>query len=113
MPTVMSTHTYTRIDSNKGCTKETCDLIWSIYGSRSSLPFTLFPSIFAFSAHDFLIQGLHPRTHSNTWLLTVAMNIGSSSEVLSYVAKSSSTTTPSPTSASKMNVVLLTSAPAF
>ena len=64
----MSTHVYPRLDPNQGCTKETCDPIWSIYGYRPSLPFTLlFLTIFALSALAFLIQGLHPRDRRKTW----------------------------------------------
>ena len=47
----MSTHIYARLDPNQGCTKATCDPIYSIYGYRPSLPFTLlFLTIFALSA---------------------------------------------------------------
>jgi hypothetical protein len=110
----MSTHIYARLDPNQGCTKETCDPIWSIYGYRPSLPFTLlFLTIFALSALAFLIQGLQPRTCSKTWFFTTAMIIGSSSEVLGYVAKLLLYNDPFSDLGFKMNVVLLTFAPAF
>lgn len=110
----MSTHLYPRLDPNQGCTKATCDPIWSIYGYRPSLPFTLlFLTIFALSALAFLIQGLHPRTRSKTWFFTTAMIIGSSSEVLGYIAKLLLYNDPFSDLGFKMNVVLLTFAPAF
>ena len=110
----MSTHIYARLDPNQGCTKETCDPIWSIYGYRPSLPFTLlFFCIFALSAIAFLIQGLHPRTRRKTWFFITAMIIGSFSEVLGYVAKLLLYNDPFSDLGFKMNVVLLTFAPAF
>jgi hypothetical protein len=110
----MYTHLYARLDPNQGCTKATCDPIWSIYGYRPSLPFTiLFLTIFALSALAFLIQGLHPRTRSKTWFFTAAMTIGSSSEVLGYIAKLLLYNDPFSDLGFKMNVVLLTFAPAF
>lgn len=110
----MSTHVYARLDPNHGCTKETCDPIWSVYGCRPSLSLTLlFLTIFALSALAFLIQGLHPRTRSKTWFFTAAMIIGSSSEVSGYVAKLLLYNDPFSDLGFKMNVVLLTFAPAF
>lgn len=110
----MSTHIYARLDPNQGCTKQTCDPIYPIYGYRPSLPFTiLFLTIFALSALDFLIQGLHPKTRSKTWFFTTAMTIGSCSEVLGYVAKLFLYNDPFSDLGFKMNVVLLTVAPAF
>jgi len=110
----MPTHLYTRLDPNQGCTKAACDPILTIYGFRPSLPFTLlFLTVFAFYALAFLIQGLHPRTRSKTWFFTTAMLIDSSSEVLGYVAKLLLYNDPFSDLGFKMNVVLLTLAPAF
>jgi hypothetical protein len=110
----ISTHLYARLDPNQGYTKQTCDPIYSIYRYRPSLLFTLlFLTIFALSALAFLIQGLLPRTRSDYWFFTTTMIIGSNSEVLGYVAKLLLYNNPFSELGFKMNVVLLTFAPAF
>lgn len=105
---------YPRLDPNQGCTKATCDPIWSIYGYRSSMPLTILSlTIFDLSALAFVIQGLKSNTGRKTWFFTTAMIIGSSSEVLGYISKILLYNDPFSDLGFKMNDVLLTFAPVF
>ena len=115
--TAMSSHLYARLDPNQGCTKETCDPIWSIYGYRPSLPFTLlFLTIFALSAIAFLIQGLLPPNPLQNLVLHHRNDHRPpqrSPRPRGHVAKLLLYNDHFSDLGFKMNVVLLTFAPAF
>lgn len=101
---------FPRLDPNQGCTQDTCDPSRSIYGYRPSLAATvIFLIIFALSGLVYVFQGIK----SKTWFFSVAMFLGCFSETLGYVAKMLLWNDPFSDTGFKMNVVLLTFAPAF
>ena len=99
-----------RADANQGCTQTTCPVSESVYGYRPSLAATvIFFIIFALSGLVYGWQG----HRTKTWFFSIAMLIGSASEVLGYVAKFLLWKDPFSEAGFKMSVVLLTFAPAF
>jgi hypothetical protein len=103
-------HLVARADENGGCTKETCPVTDSVYGYQPNLGATIFfLALFTISGCTYVWQGLRTKT----WFFSVAMLLGSVSEVLGYVAKMILWNDPFSDLGFKMSVVLLTFAPAF
>ena len=99
-----------RADENQGCTKSTCPVSESIYGYQPNLGATVFfLALFALSGCVYTWQGIRTRTR----FFSIAMVLGSASEVMGYIAKLLLHRDPFSDTGFKMSVVLLTFAPAF
>ncbi|KAK4552280.1 hypothetical protein LTR86_010450 [Recurvomyces mirabilis] len=103
-------HILQRANENGVCTKETCDVIWSVYGYRPNLGSVIFfMAVFTISGIVYTWQGVKTKTK----FFTSAMVLGSASEVIGYVAKILLWQDPFSDTGFKMSIVLLTFAPAF
>jgi len=103
-------HLLQRADENGGCTKETCDVLYSVYGYRPNLGSVIFfMALFTISGIVYTWQGVKTKTK----FFTSAMVLGSASEVIGYVAKILLWQDPFSDTGFKMSIVLLTFAPAF
>jgi len=99
-----------RGNENGDCTKTTCPVDQSVYGYQPNLVATIiFLVVFALSGCIYGWQGIKTRT----WFFSIAMLLGSASEVVGYIAKLILWNNPFSDLGFKMSVVLLTFAPAF
>ncbi|KAK5118489.1 hypothetical protein LTR62_003004 [Meristemomyces frigidus] len=100
----------TRANENGICTKDTCPVIYSIYGYRPNLGSVIFfLLLFSLSGLLYVYQGVRTRTK----FFTSAMVLGSAAEVIGYVAKILLYQDPFSDTGFKMSLVMLTMAPAF
>ncbi|KAF2840885.1 parasitic phase-specific protein PSP-1 [Patellaria atrata CBS 101060] len=92
------------------CTKDTCDAIESIIGYAPSLAASvIFTTLFALMTIALTIQGILTRTPS----FTIAMTLGCICEAIGYAGRIILHSDPFHDAGFKLQVVLLTFAPAF
>ncbi|KAL1302186.1 hypothetical protein AAFC00_002617 [Neodothiora populina] len=100
-----------RADENDGCTKATCPASDSIYGYAPNLGANIFFVVyFAISSAIFFYQGFRWR---GWWGFTAATTLGTALESVGYIARILLSENPFSDVGFKLNIVLLTFAPAF
>ncbi|KAF1344247.1 RTA1 like protein-domain-containing protein [Delphinella strobiligena] len=93
------------------CTKSTCNADLSIYGYAPNLGANVFFTIFfALSCAVFIFQGVR---YKGWWGFTIATTIGTAFEAIGYISRIMLWNNPFSDAGFKLNIVLLTFAPAF
>ncbi|KAJ9631027.1 hypothetical protein H2203_001555 [Taxawa tesnikishii (nom. ined.)] len=102
---------FKRADENHGCTKDTCPASESVYGYAPSLGASAFFTAFFFlSGIAYIFQGFRYR---RWWGFASAMALGTVLEGVGYISRIILHNDPFSDVGFKLNVVLLTFAPAF